>query len=143
MRGAPEDRFRAMTLVNVESGCHIWTGVIRDGYGLFKIEGRVQSAHRVAYAWRHGPVPQGLVLDHLCCVRACVNPDHLEAVTQRENLIRGGVIQKTHCVWGHEYNAENTYTNPNSGERFCRVCHRASCQRANARRRAARLERAA
>lgn len=124
MRAAPEVRFRAMTVVDIETWCHIWTGTIRDGYGLFGMDGRTLSAHRVAYAWRNGPVPEGLVLDHLCCVRACVNPDHLEAVTQRENLIRGGVIQKSHCLRGHEYDIANTYTNVKSGERFCRTCHR-------------------
>jgi hypothetical protein len=71
------------------------------------------KAHRVAYERAHGLLPKGLVIDHLCRNKACVNVEHLEAVTQRENQLRGvntfAVInsQKTHCVHGHPFSGKN------------------------------------
>lgn len=74
-----------------------------------------------------GPIPEGLVIDHLCRNRGCVNPDHLEAVTQRENILRGEGLaaanaRKTHCPKGHPYSGENLYVVPSSGRRQCRIC---------------------
>ena len=110
-----------------ECGCWVWMAGIRpDGYGRWK--GRL--AHVVSYERHKGPVPQGLELDHLCRVRCCVNPDHLEAVTHSENIRRGhgwGYIhrQKTHCPKGHAYDEENTYTYKNGKyvRRCCRACN--------------------
>jgi hypothetical protein len=68
-----------------------------------------------------GPIPEGLTIDHLCKNPGCVRPDHLEAVTMRENIRRGSWASRTHCINGHEYTEENTYRMP-SGYRDCRRC---------------------
>lgn len=93
------------------SGCLVWMAALNSqGYGQFVHEGRAQSAHRLAYMAEKGPIPDGLQIDHLCRVRACVNPEHLEAVTARENNLRkwaaNPVPKVTHAYadrWGaHE-----------------------------------------
>ncbi len=79
-------------------------------------------AHRVAYELAIGPVPDGLVVDHLCFNRACVRPGHLEPVTQQENVMRA----RTHCRKGHEFTPENTYVRPGGTggiQRICRTCN--------------------
>ena len=88
-------------------------------------------AHRLAYELVKGPISDGLQIDHLCRNRACINPDHLEAVTQRENILRGeGVAalnaRKTHCPQGHAYDEENTLilTGRQAGARRCQICAR-------------------
>lgn len=123
--------------------CWLWQAKINNrGYGLFSYDGRMQAAHRVAYELLVGPIPEGLDIDHLCAVRHCVNPAHLEPVTHRENLLRGSGFAavnaaKTHCPYGHEYTPENTYTSPHpDGGRICRTCKRERDARARARRRA-------
>jgi hypothetical protein len=114
--------------------CIIWPGSrYSTGYGRVWRDGRMQSAHRAAYQDAYGPIPEGLVLDHLCRVRLCVNPDHLEPVTHRVNILRGvGAsarnVVKTHCPRGHAFTTENTYLNPR-GFRVCRECHRAADRR--------------
>ena len=113
--------------VNQETGCWEWQRYVGpNGYGVAM--GQV-LAHRHMYERLVGPIPDGLVLDHLCRVRHCVNPAHLEAVTQRENLLRGeGVVgrnyRKTHCVNGHAFDDDNTIREAD-GSRRCVTCRRA------------------
>jgi len=123
-------------------GCWTWTAG-RDiyGYGKFQVGRATRGAHRVAYIEAHGEPPVGLVLDHLCRNRACVNPGHLEPVTQRTNVLRSDAppaanAVKTHCDSGHEFTPENTYVMPSG--RGCRECRRAAWRRWNAKRKAAR-----
>lgn len=131
-------RFAAKVEV-AKSGCWLWTARLnRNGYGMFMDPDSKRSrvAHRYAYEVARGPIPEGLQLDHLCRVRHCVNPDHLEAVTQRENLLRGETLTAkaaaaTHCPANHPYAGDNLYINP-KGERLCRACHRARVAAARA-----------
>ena len=120
---SPEERFWAK--VDRTEGCWLWTGPqAGGGYGQFSIDGKFRPAHRVAYEWIVGPIQPGLVLDHLCVVRLCVNPAHLEVVTCAENVRRGhGPASRMVCPQGHPYTPENTYTG--GGRRKCRACHRA------------------
>lgn len=96
-------------------------------------------AHRFTYELIAGEISDGLTIDHLCRNRCCVNPDHMQPVTQAENLLRGdgfvGVnARKTRCVNGHEFTDENTYVRPN-GRRVCRACHRETSRASYYRRR--------
>lgn len=120
-------------IIDTSTGCWLWQRATRYGYGHKKVGGKDWRAHRWYYEQVNGPVPAGLQLDHLCRVRACVNPDHLEPVTQTENIRRG----QTHCKNGHEFTAENIYRTP-EGTRQCRECGRERCR---ARRRAAEKQR--
>ena len=119
------------TKVEFTDTCWLWTGgTTSQGYGRFR--SRQNYAHRYAYEFCVGPIPGGLELDHLCEVHLCVLPYHLEAVTHRQNVLRGhGVAARraaqTHCLRGHELNEENTYAKLISserprGRRRCRVC---------------------
>ena len=83
---------------------------------------RLMSVHRLSYEAFKGPIPEGMHIDHLCRVRNCYNPEHLEAVTQAENNRRMGLVI-THCKRGHEYTEENTiHRKGNNGRRACRTC---------------------
>lgn len=115
------------------SGCFLWLGYLTDsGYGQVTWEGRKMNAHRVAYILSSGDQADGLEIDHLCRVRCCVNPTHLEAVPKITNIRRGeagtahAVRQraKTHCPYGHPYSGENLFTRQVSGYRECRICMR-------------------
>ena len=136
----PPERF--WPKVNFDSGgdCWIWTASINPkGYGQFRVgtkpDGRavVIHAHRFAYMDTVGSIPEGMELDHLCRVRACVNPMHLEPVTTRENQRRSPISfvtikgSRTHCANGHEWTEENTYWYSSRGgnpHRQCRQCKR-------------------
>ena len=108
--------------------CWMWTGALSaDGYGRWWKDGRNRPTHIFVYEDLVGPVPAGLQLDHLCRVRACCNPKHLEPVTCRENLLRGDTFAacnavKTHCPRGHTYTPENTRTYGRS--RQCVACQK-------------------
>lgn len=131
MYSNPTSPNRFWSKVTFTSTCWLWTASKKPGgYGQFKASGSVRASpvyvHRYAYEFCFGPIPEGLQIDHLCHVRHCVNPDHLEAVTQQENIIRAAA-RITHCPQGHPYNDINTYRLGN--RRFCRECHRASNRR--------------
>ena len=118
-------------------GCWLWTKAVRpDGYGVFgAAPGRIVYAHRFSYELHRGPIPAGMVLDHLCRVRSCVNPAHLEAVTDRVNILRGvGMTainaRRTHCPQGHPLDGvTRRYTGRQTHQRYCRRCNRESVAR--------------
>lgn len=124
-----------------ETPCLTWTGSkTTAGYGNVRIKGGTFYVHRLVYEAHHGPIPKRLdgdraVLDHRCRNRACANVDHLELVTNRENILRGDIkraapkvigprkprARKAQCKRGHEFTHENTYVKPD-GRRECRAC---------------------
>lgn len=117
-------RFWSKVVVDA-TGCWLWAANTSMGYGQIIHDGRQVGAHRVAYEVLVGPIPEGLHIDHLCRVRHCVNPGHLEPVTQKENNRRAllHVAAKTHCKRGHEFTPENTRrsrTRPRT--RMCIAC---------------------
>ncbi len=123
-------RFWGKVSPEPNTGCWLWEAALDGkGYGVLSIppRGRIQ-AHRFSYVAHVGPIAEGLELDHICRVRCCVNPDHLEPVTHLENMRRSPVLGKwsrahiTHCPHGHEYTEENTYTWGNM--RHCKQCNR-------------------
>lgn len=109
-------------------GCWRWTGATGGARNHLYGVANGTTAHRVAYEFFVGPIPTGMVLDHLCRNTMCVNPEHLEPVTQRENLERGQGRSRasTHCKNGHEYTPENTRIVVIRGyeTRVCRACKR-------------------
>lgn len=146
-------------IAELPDGCWMWTGATCSlGYGRFSVHGISNPAHRYSYQLLIGDVPPGLEMDHLCRMRECVNPFHVEPVTHAENMRRSslaykrdpesfrhhlwdrshvrrpgnGVPLRTHCSRGHEFSAANTYIL--KGSRYCRACN---CLRS----RAARLKR--
>ena len=122
---------RFIIKIDFTAECWLWTGEINDGgYGVFVPMGRkpYARAHRCSYELFVGPIPEGLQLDHLCRVRHCVRPEHLEAVHQYVNILRGvgwTAInkRKTSCPQGHPYTEENTWSSA-KGWRQCRQCNR-------------------
>lgn len=112
--------------------CWPWIGGLSDkGYGRVMIAGVRRGSHCVAYELVEGPIPHGLQIDHLCRNPACVNPSHLEAVTQGVNVLRGVSpsaqnARKTHCPRGHPLAGWNVIVRPLHG-RTCRKCHNAAC----------------
>lgn len=126
IRKPVEDRF--FEKVQKTESCWIWLGARCQGYGSFSPASyRSIQAYRWAYEYFRGPVPSGMQLDHLCRNRLCVNPDHLEVVTQKTNVLRGNAppainARKTHCKHGHEFTAENTYHRKDSKGRKCKTC---------------------
>lgn len=128
----------------VESGCWLWTASTFGGnrYACFYDSGRRRNraGHAVAYEALVGPVPEGRELDHLCSTPRCVNPEHLEAVTHTENVLRGQgpsaqFARATHCIHGHPFAGENLFIDKH-GHRLCRTCRRRWLAEYKARRRA-------
>lgn len=142
---------RIASRIAERDGCVVWTGAKNpDGYGRVVIigdeRGRYQMAHRVVYELTVGPIPAGLQTDHLCRVRACVRPDHLELVTLHENIRRGTNIIATalrsdYCVHGHPLFGDNLKVRQRAGRsrpvRECRTCRRERKRRYYDQRRAA------
>lgn len=135
MRGHTPRPFedRLFEKINKTDTCWLWTGYIKPtGYGAIKgpwPSTKNMHAHRATYELLVGPIPEGLVIDHLCRVRSCVNPEHLEPVTTWENLMRGETVYarnlaKTHCPQGHELTPDNCVKRPNKRGRDCKTCHR-------------------
>lgn len=127
------DRILGRVEPDLNGGCWLWSGALDvGGYGKIGVsEGRgkkrVLATHRVMFVAKNGDPGGGLDLDHLCRVRSCCNPAHLEAVPRRENLMRGMTIvasyaASTECPSGHPRSAENTYITPGSGHRQCQPC---------------------
>ena len=131
------DRFEEKYIPEPNSGCWLWTAAtLASGYGIISItRSRFELAHRVSYKLYKGEIPNELEIDHLCKVRCCVNPDHLEAVTYIENLFRA---RKKQCMHGHLLSGDNLrlWTSPTTGyeQRICITCHRAASAAGNERR---------
>ena len=112
--------------------CLIWQGGLRHGYGEIRDGKKVRETHRVAYEHTHGPIPKGLIIDHVlargCTSTACCNEAHLEAVTHRTNILRGNApaaqqARQTHCKRGHPLIESNIYRRPSNPRiRACRMC---------------------
>lgn len=129
----PVQRFERFHQPIPFSGCWIWMGALSsDGYGSFYVDGRSIAAHKFSYEQLHGPVAPLIELDHLCRVRCCVNPAHVEPVTHKVNMLRGEGFAslnaaKTNCAAGHSFDADNTYWL--NGRRGCRACNREAVRR--------------
>jgi hypothetical protein len=108
-------------IIRNDGGCWVWTGTTTAaGYGQMSVLGRRQYTHRISYELFVGAIPEGLSIDHLCRVRACCNPEHLEAVTHAVNVGRGERPTRTHCLHGHELSGYNLVIAKKG--RLCRQC---------------------
>ncbi len=124
------ERFEEKILFVPFHACWEWGGRIGStGYGSFSINSRPKLAHRVSHELYKGPIPKGLQIDHLCRNPKCVRPDHLEAVTSRENTLRSTGLaainaKKTHCFMGHPLSGTNLSTIKvgNGYQRLCKAC---------------------
>lgn len=141
MKEKDQARFWAKVALPNANGCMLWLGRPTPAdYGQFWLDGRYLGAHRVSYVLAYGEIPEGLQVDHVkargCVSTMCVAPEHLEAVTQRENIRRGAAgrgpnrapllwnARKTHCPQGHPYAGDNLYAH--KGYRYCRTCRKAA-----------------
>jgi len=124
-----EQHFHTRYEIDIQSGCWNWLGYLdKDGYGDFRYHGKRWRAHRLSFLFKHRTIDNTKQIDHTCRNTSCVNPDHLEEVTCRENLMRGQTYaahaaSKTQCKRGHMFNRKNTYIAKN-GTRKCRACDR-------------------
>lgn len=127
--GPVDERF--WSKVDAMGVCWEWTKNTHKGYGRFQLDGKSVQAHRVSWELLVGPIPAGLQIDHRCRNTLCVNPDHLEPDTPRENTLRGVAAirgphnrqaRKTHCPQNHEYTTENTYVTRDKAGYVRRQC---------------------
>ena len=126
------DRFWEKVRPAPPMACWEWTAATSHGYGVFVIERKNLRAHRVAYELMIGPIPQGLVLDHLCHNRGCVNPYHLDPVPLEVNsgrslageINRARILAQQFCVRGHDLNDPTVARVTSDGYRQCRECKR-------------------
>lgn len=130
-------------IVISDNGCWLWVGYLnRDGYGILSGEEFSTLAHRISYFCFKGQIPKNYEIDHLCRVRNCINPDHLESVTHKVNTLRGETLpaknlKKTHCPKGHPYIETNIYLEKskyNTLLRRCKTCQLAKKKRLSAKR---------
>jgi hypothetical protein len=133
MNKSVRERIYERLVTDLATGCLIWPGSGQtSGYGQIYANGTMRLVHRLTWELEHGPIPAGLEIDHLCRVRRCANPAHLELVTHRENIRRSASplavnAAKTRCDTGHEFNAANTgFTRLG---RYCIPCRRAGDNR--------------
>ncbi len=120
-------RFQKFIELDLLSGCWLWKGAVINGYGYFCVNGKSVRAHRFSYTHWNGDIPQELQIHHLCRNTNCVNPEHLQVVTQKTNVLLGFNpcainARKTHCVRGHKFNNENTRIYQE--RRHCKTCNR-------------------
>jgi len=128
--GLLEQRFRDRIIVQRFTNCWLWSGAVdKNGYGQYTIKDKSIKAHRHAYETIIGPISEGNVIDHGCRTRCCVNPRHMEAVTNRENVLRGLSFavtnkRKTHCKRGHALSGPNLLLVRHG--RSCKTCQLAA-----------------
>jgi hypothetical protein len=136
VRATKQERFECKYIIDKTSGCWLWTGAKSiGGYGVLgngrrTDRPRMLYAHRVSFEMYKGTIKHKFEIDHLCKVRNCVNPDHLEMVTREENILRSDWQKnawekqrgKTHCPYGHPYSGENLYVHKKTGKRQCQIC---------------------
>lgn len=112
--------------------CWIWNGAVdAHGYGSILEKGKIKKSHRVSYIMFHGEIPKDVVIDHICKIKRCVNPLHLQVVTLGENTLLGDGPtaqnkRKTHCIRGHKLSGDNIYLYERAGHtnRQCRICRK-------------------
>lgn len=149
----PSERFHEHYEVNPATGCWDWTATVTDrGYGTIGetvAPGKSRSiyAHRLSYEMHHGPIPAGLVVDHVCDNRRCVNPDHLQLLTSKQNILRSSAPEIRRrwlgqCIRGHDLNdPDNVYVRPDNGRKQCRECIRVRWREKAAQRKASAIHR--
>jgi HNH endonuclease len=117
-------RIAARIRIDAETGCWLWLGHLTGGYGACSWKGQIYKTHRLVYELLIAEISVGLVLDHLCVVRHCVNPAHLEPVTLAENARRNGHARRQDaCGKGHPMQGRNLGVS-RSGHRYCRECQK-------------------
>ena len=123
-----KERFLLKVAVSSKEKCWNWTACLSArGYGRFQLNGNTYAAHRVSFVLHGGILEKDKEIDHKCRNKSCVNPDHLQQITHKENVLIGESLQaknkrKTHCIRGHEFKDSTTYYRPDDGGRTCNIC---------------------